>query len=416
MYGSLNEIDICRLLELIERGQRTGKLLVEIPSSIATHQFLLSQQESGNWCDNPFWLLFFTKGQLTYAVNNTHLPLQRLQDYLRRYQVEAALEHLLKTETIPFSVTELDHTARVLPEYHYLWLLLEHHVLTASQGRWILLSMVHETLFDLVSLPQGHFVFHSNTVFQPELTQIEISPLLRQVTRQLQQWKQFHPYITSPEQCPLLTETNEVQKNLTSSAYRSLAVACQGQLSLRRIARYLNKDIVTISQALYPYIQRGWLTLLNSQKPSEPAAKEQGTASTVFLSKVICVHELGKICDQIEYMLEEQGYSPIILNDPIEALSVIVREQPHLLFCSLEMSALAGEQLGKLLRGLPSLANLPIIFVTPDHPDPLRLTKARLLGGTRFLIPPIQPSNLSQVLKTYLGKNQTASKARSEIS
>jgi CheY-like chemotaxis protein len=72
------------------------------------------------------------------------------------------------------------------------------------------------------------------------------------------------------------------------------------------------------------------------------------------------------------------------------------------------MSALAGEQLGNLLRRLPSLANLPIIFVTPDNPDPLRLTKARLLGGTAFLTPPLQTSNLSQVLKTYLGNNQTS--------
>lgn len=408
MYGSLSEIDIPSLLELIERGQRTGQLLVEIPSSITTNEFLPSQQKSAGSCDNPFWLLSFTKGQITYAVSNTHLHLQRLQDYLRRYQVESALEHLLETETNPFSVTEFPLTGRILPEYNYLWLLLEHDVLTASQGRRILSSMVHETLFDLVSLAQGHFVFQSNTVFQPELTQIEIYPAVKQVIRQLQQWKQLYPYIASPEQCPLLTETEEVQKALTPSAYRSLAVACQGQLSLRRLARYLNKDIVTISQALYPYIQRGWLTLLDSQKPPEQTATEKETASTVFLSKVICVHELGKLCDQIEYMLKEQGYSPIILNDPIEALSVIVQEQPDLLFCALEMSALAGEQLGNLLRRLPSLANLPIIFVTPDNPDPLRLTKARLLGGTAFLTPPLQTSNLSKVLKTYLGNNQTS--------
>ncbi|PSO48471.1 MAG: response regulator [Cyanobacteria bacterium SW_9_44_58] len=398
MYGSLSEIDIPNLLELIERGQRTGQLLVEIPSS---------QQESTPSCDNPFWFLFFTKGQITYAVSNAHLHLQRLQDYLRRYQVESRLEALLETETSQFSATELHLTGRILPEYDYLWLLLEHKVLTASQGRQILSSMVHETLFDLVSLTQGHFVFQSNTIFQPELTQIEIYPLVKQVIRQLQQWKQLSPYIASPEQCPLLRETEQVQNALTSSAYRSLAVACQGQLSLRRLARYLNKDIVTLSQALYPYLQKGWLTLLNSQQPPEKTAAEKGTASTVFLSKVICVHELGKICDQIEYMLKEQGYRPIILNEPIEALSVIVQEQPNLVFCDLEMSALAGEQLGSLLRHLPSLAKLPIIFVTPDNPDPLRLAKARLLGGTAFLTPPLNSSNLSQVLKTYLGNNQT---------
>jgi len=200
-----------------------------------------------------------------------------------------------------------------------------------------------------------------------------------------------------------MREAAEIQNALTPSAYRSLAVACQGQLSLRRIARYLNKDIVTISQALYPYIQRGWLQLQQSQQQAETKP-----TLSVSSSNVICVDELGNLSDQIEYMLKEQGYSPITLNDPIEALSVIVRVRPDLVFCALTMSALAGEQLGYLLRGIPTLRNLPIIFLTPDSPDPFHLTKAQLLGGTEFLTPPVQPSDLSRVLRTYLGDNQTA--------
>lgn len=410
MYGNLREIDIRSLLALIESGQRTGQLLVETSALSITQDPLLPESKSVpiSKSSHSFWLIAFTNGQITYAVDSTRLPLQRLQDYLRRYQVESALEQLPQTESTFFPTHPLKITGRTLPEYNYLWLLLEHHVLSATQGKHILYSMVNETLFDLLSLCQGYFVFHSSRGIEPQLTQIQITPVVRKATRQLQQWKQLYPYITSPEQCPLITKTKELQKALTPSAYRSVALACQGQLSLRRIARYLNKDLLTLSQALYPYIQEGLLQLLESEDhfdthfPEEP---ENGLST--LKPKILCLreenHEDHQESDQIEYKLKQQGYSPIILNDPIEALSVIVREQPHLIFCQLEMSALPGEEIAYLLRNLPALAKIPIILVIPETSDPLRLTRARLLGVTQFLMQPVQDSELLSILGTYLG-------------
>lgn len=402
MYGSLQEFDIRSLLELMERGQYTGQLLIDPISSSPNYNTLLTLEPNYR-----FWLLSLNNGQITYAVDSNHLQLQRLQDYLRRYQVESAWERLPSVDQMPKPTNLLKTTGRALPEYNYLWLLLEHHVLNGTQGKQILQHIVHETLFDLLGLYQGYFIFERNTVLEPQLTTVEITPALHQVTRQLQQWKQLYPYISSPEQCPLLTKNNELQQALTSSAYRSLAVACQGQLSLRRIARYLNKDLVTISQALYPYVQRGWLQLLAEEEmweasecytPAVPAKENS--------EEIVCISEDQEINNQITPILKQKGYIPVIIDDPIAALSTVARSQPQLIFCALELSNWSGEQLIQTLKTIPTLAQTPIILLTPETYHPIRLIKAQLLGATASLAQPIDESELLKLLDFYLQSAQ----------
>jgi len=397
MYGSLHEFDIRSLLEWIERGQYTGQLLIETTSA-----FPSQNQSSPTGTKPSFWLLFFSKGQLTYTINQNHLHLQRLQDYLRRYQVEATVEYLPKIENIPLRINSFKTTGRVLPEYNYLWVLLEHQILTSEQAIQILEHIVHETLFDLLSLNQGHFIFERKTVLQPQLTTIEVTPSLRQVTRELQQWKQLYPYITSPEQCPLIIKTNELKQALTFSAYRSLAVACQGQLSLRRIARYLNKNLLTISQALYPYIQRGWLQLLAEEELWTELSVDSSTIDqSPSSNQVVCINEEKQVSQQIKDILKSQGYTTTIIDDPISALSLVARSQPCLIFCALEISTWSGEQLSYSLRNIPTLATTPIVLLIPETLDPLRLIRAQHLGVTSFLAQPITETDLLKILHEY---------------
>ncbi len=399
MYGNLHEFDIRSLLELIERNQGTGQLLVQTEPKLPT----TSEKYSFAQADQSFWLIFFKDGQITYAACNHHLPLQRLQDYLRPYHLESAWEHLPDHESNALPLTSSPLVGRTLPEYHHLWLLLEHHILDASQGKEILENLVDETLFDLLSLGQADFIFQRNTVLQPQLTTIDINSALSKVTRRLQQWKQLHPYIKSAEQCPLITKDEELKQALTPSAYRSLAVACQGELSLRRIARYLKKDLLTISQALYPYIQRGWLQLLVSpQKQPQKEVSTQASALPPSSTKVVCcVSQQKEIIDQVKFISEQQGYQIILAGNPAEALSVIVRSRPNLIFLTLETSFFSTEDLIRCLRSQPKFTKVPAIAIISEQADPLRLAKAQLLGVTEFLPCPLQESQLLYVFKKY---------------
>ena len=62
MQGTISEIDLNTVINLIELGQRTGELLIE--SS-----------------DGKFWFLFFDNGQIIYATD-AETNLIRLRNYL----------------------------------------------------------------------------------------------------------------------------------------------------------------------------------------------------------------------------------------------------------------------------------------------------------------------------------------------
>ena len=152
MQGKLSEIDIRSILQLVELGQRTGELFVEAygasEPSVSTLRRRVPIEQS--------WFVFFLNGRIIYA-GDSRGNLTRLHDYLRRYKRESALDSIGLSAIATLNA----------PEYGHLWALLENHVLTPAQGRSIIQSMVRETLFDLLSLHQGSFVFEVSSALSP---------------------------------------------------------------------------------------------------------------------------------------------------------------------------------------------------------------------------------------------------------
>jgi len=256
MQGTLNEIDIRSILQLIALGQRTGELFVEAYPLSSRFNFFDSF-ESENFYPygdlgilqnaKPIWFVFFINGKIAYAADNTNSSLIRLQDYLHRHKLKEELNRL-KNPTLG---------TMNAPEYAYLWQLLEHHIITPQQGRNILQNMIEETLFDLFSLHQGKFIFEISSALAPQLTTLDINPLIIKIIKQVQQWKQFHPLIQFPTQCPVISDEHKLKTALEEGAFKSIYRWIDGKTSLRQLSRYFNRDLLTIAKAIYPYLKRG---------------------------------------------------------------------------------------------------------------------------------------------------------------
>ncbi|MEQ9549651.1 MAG: response regulator [Coleofasciculus sp. G3-WIS-01] len=401
MQGTLNEIDIRSILQLIELGQRTGELLVEAHSfhansfgSDVSHKFTQGRSylETPPRRPGPFWFVFFLNGQIAYAANSDH-SLSRLRDYLRRYRAETALD----------DIEELSIDSTNAPEYGYLWALLENHMITPAQGRSILRSMVHETLFDLLSLHNGYFVFEVGPALAPQLTTLEIAPLVTKIMKQVQEWKQFHPHIQSPNQCPVITDETKLKARLPENAFRTLQRWANGKNSLRQMARYLNRDILTVTRAIYPYIQRGWIQLLSST-PQETLAVRQPWESTYsdYAPSVVCIDDDLAVGKTVEYMLQAQGYEVTAIQNPLEALSLLFQIKPALILCDVVMPKLDGYELCGMLRQSTVFRQTPIIMLTGKDGFIDRV-KARMVGSTDYLTKPFGASELLMLLEKYVG-------------
>jgi DNA-binding response OmpR family regulator len=154
-------------------------------------------------------------------------------------------------------------------------------------------------------------------------------------------------------------------------------------------------------------VQRGWLQLLAEEEmwetsecytPAVPAKENS--------EEIVCISQDQEINEQITAIVKQAGYIPVIIHDPIAALSTVARSQPQLIFCALELSHWSGEQVIQTLKTIPTLAQTPIILLTPETYHPIRLIKAQLLGATASLAQPIDESELLKLLDFYLQSAQ----------
>ncbi|MEA5577235.1 response regulator [Anabaena sp. UHCC 0451] len=393
MQGNLNEIDICSILQLISLGQRTGQLWVEAHNTYYSHK--LSNEDnlkhrSATESKQLSWFVFFLNGQIVYCqAGESSLP--RIDDYLRHYRVEKRLN---KTQLATVESTNS-------PEYAYIWALLEQNIITPKVARNIIHGLVHETLFDLLSLHQGSFIFDLGAALVPQLTSLEITFLVTKITKQVQEWKQLYPHIQSPEQLPVLADIARLTDSLPVSTVNKLQHWADGKTSLRQLARSLNRDILTVAKAIYPYVQQGWLQLVYSatstpsnQTPSwEQVDKHKG--------RIICIEDAISICETVESILKPQGYEAISITKPLEALSLVFLLKPNLILCDIAMPELDGYEICSMLRHSTAFRLVPIIMLTGKEGFIDRV-RARMVGATDYLTKPFADTELLMLVEKYI--------------
>ncbi len=392
MQGNLNEIDICSILQLIELGQRTGQLWVEAHTSHQSNKLsgeeIFRYRQGGDSVPQS-WFVFFLNGQIVYCQAGDS-SLLRINDYLRHYRVEKRLE----------SKQLASLTSTNSPEYAYIWALLEQNIITPKIARTIIYGLIQETLFDLLSLHQGSFIFDLGTALVPQLTTLEIAPLVAKITKQVQEWKQLYPHIQSTEQLPILADIAKLAAALPEATVKKLHNWADGKTSLRQLARYLNRDILTVAKAIYPYIQQGWLQLVYSETYKANKQKQNPEVEN-YKGRIVCIEDTLVICETIESILKLQGYEAISITNPLQALSLVFQIQPDLILCDIAMPELDGYDICAMLRHSTTFRLVPIIMLTGKNGFIDRV-RARMVGATDYLTKPFTDQELLMLVEQYL--------------
>lgn len=392
MQGKLYEIDIRSIMQLIELGQRTGELFVESYGSSPTRSVSFNSSPQS-------WFVFFSNGQIIYAGDSA-VGTARLKDYLHRHNLSHTLNQL-----------DLSSIATInAPEYGYLWSLLEQRVLTPEQGRGIVRSMVHETLFDVFSLHHGSFAFEISPALSPQLTTIEVSPLAAQVMTHVRDWKQMHPHIQSPDQCPALVQLDVLRSTLPTNTLNTLTRWVDGQTSIRQIARYLNREILTVGRAIYPYVYQGLVQLNPPLKEGRPINQQQST-----VPKIVCIDDSVTVGKSVEFILSHHGYEVTSLTDPVQALSALFRLKPDLILCDIAMPELDGYEICAMLRKSTLFRQTPIVMLTGKDGFIDRV-RARIVEATNYVTKPFGASELITLVEQYVGTSQPGASKFTEFS
>ncbi|MBE9159473.1 response regulator [Nodosilinea sp. LEGE 06152] len=392
MQGYLSEIDIRSILQLIELGQRTGELYLESYGSGSSQPMGQPFDGALTIPDPPSWLVFLANGQLVYA-GTTDNKLDRLRDHLHRYGIDHSLPDPGTTAAI---------AAFNSLEYGTLWALLEQHVITPDQGRTILSHMVHETLFDLLSLHHGAFVFQLSSALSPQLMTHAISDLVAGMTQQIQTWHQLHPHLQSPDQCPVLLAPEAFRASVSNQVYQRMVTWMDGKTSIRRIGRYLNRDLLSVARSLVPAIQQGQISLVyNTAAEVGPAPSTQRPGRD-RLPRIVCVDDSATVRQAVERILDGHGYEATSIGNPLKALGLLFQLQPNLILCDITMPELDGYELCAMLRHSSAFRQTPIVMLTGKDGF-LDRVKARMVGATDYLTKPFGPGELLALVEKYVG-------------
>ncbi|MEO0456630.1 MAG: response regulator [Cyanobacteria bacterium P01_A01_bin.114] len=393
MQGQLSELDVRSILQLIELGQRTGELYVETYGSASTGDALGNISGSSLVWPSSAWIVFFINGQIVYA-GETSGRLNRLQDFLRNTNTAVDVNQAIAAQVAPFN----------LPEYGMLWTLLENRALSPERGRAILRQMIEETLFELLSLHHGTFVFNLSSALSPQLTTFEIAPLVAKTTQQIQMWHRLQPHIQSFKQCPVLVEAQPGgAADLPQLENLGQVLPwINGETSIVQMARYLDWDMLTLAKALYPHIKQG---LIQATAPFPPSKTDQPNRlwQRERVPRVVCIDDGLTVRQTVEGILDTHGYEVTSIANPLKALGLLFQLKPDLILCDIAMPELEGYELCAMIRQSTLFREIPIVMLTGKG-DFIDRVKARMAGATDYLTKPFGEYELLTLVEKYVGQ------------
>ena len=99
--------------------------------------------------------------------------------------------------------------------------------------------------------------------------------------------------------------------------------------------------------------------------------------------------------------LANAGYAVAVAEDAVEGGHLIVKEQPDLVVCDVDMPYMNGYEFVEALKADPLTRQIPVIFLTvrddvPDH--------ARRLGAAAYLRKPLTADRLLQAVDLYAAR------------
>jgi chemotaxis family two-component system response regulator PixG len=278
---------------------------------------------------------------------------------------------------------------------------------------------------------------------------ISLDEVWLQAFRDWQAWKNARLENYDPNHAPVIQDSQALQQQLLPRTYQNLTTAIDGEQTLRDLAVKSNKDLVTMTRSLLPYVQQGLVSLLEvvdlqltdrnlasteakysdqelksvttSQKISSPSVEGDTpllkpahyTESPQILPPKNSVESeletplIAYIDDYkvdglaMHQILDQIGYRLIHIQDPMQALPLLLEHKPKLIFLDLVMPIVNGYEACAQIRRVSRFKDTPIIILTSND-GIIDRVRAKIVGSTDFLSKPIEPKKVQMVLKKHL--------------
>lgn len=351
------------------------------------------------------WQLYFFMGRLSWACGGRH-PYRRWQRLLKQYCPDW-YQKLQESQSS-------DDYCEIGQEHRLLVTWINQHKITGEQATGLTRGLLAEILFDIMQFDEIQTLSYKDDLdvnVTNFLTLLNPEQLLFQAKFAWKKWKNSGLSKLSPDLSPKVCQPDALQASLPAPVFQKLYRVLNGQRSLRDVAQYLQQDIVLLVRSLAPYIRNKQIELINvgDLVPRVRAVASPAPTPSLVNQGVPAVSDLLVVGIDDSY-LEKQileryvrgfGCRFIGIEDPIQALPLLLDHQPDIIFLDLVMPIANGYEICSQIRKISKLKDTPVVILTGNDGIVDRV-RAKLVGATDFLGKPVEAAQVEQMLQRHL--------------
>ena len=120
------------------------------------------------------------------------------------------------------------------------------------------------------------------------------------------------------------------------------------------------------------------------------------------MANILTVDDSPSIRQMIKVTLAPAGHNVIEAGDGAQGLEKAKASKFDLVITDLNMPVMNGLELIRALRALPALLGLPIVFLTTESSEAVKL-EAKKAGATGWITKPFRQEQLLAAAKKFLG-------------
>jgi len=117
---------------------------------------------------------------------------------------------------------------------------------------------------------------------------------------------------------------------------------------------------------------------------------------------ILAVDDSTSIRQMVAFTLKSAGYTVIEAVDGQDGLDKAKAQTADLILTDQNMPRMDGLTLIKTLRALPQFASTPILMLTTESSDDMKV-QGKSAGATGWIVKPFDPHKLLEVIKKVLG-------------
>jgi two-component system, chemotaxis family, response regulator PixG len=372
------------------------------------------------------WIFYLSQGSIIYATGGNHLVrrwYRNLVTYFPKVPCYRLAWHIdlarLNALTFPAGW-----------EYALVQLWLTQGKITDQQATKMINSAVAEVVFDAAqAVDVIDQVIPDNSLSQ-QRSWTEVEKAIADAEGLWNVWQTANLTEYSPNWGLTLTKPEQLRANSSEQFYQTLANLLNGQHTLRDLGVKTQRDVVEVASSLLPFFRLKWVVSTTipdlpgpffrqslSKKPptsmalvadisrARPEQKRdfalRSPSITSQKSLIACVDDSPLVLQTLEKLLTSANYQFVGVNNPLQAIGVLLARKPDLIFLDLVMPKANGYEICEQLRKTSGFRNTPIVILTSSSSTVNRI-RSDLVGASDFLSKPLDTYAVLNIVHKYL--------------